>query len=284
MTIDIPVVSYKHAKSLLKNFHHCSNVFLCTRIGVCLSPMHHTAGGSLHGLVHNSNNSSAVFRREAKQQGAAGRAGSEVLTLLRRSCDFLDNTQTPVSALITTSSRHLRQCRLCFAFLLGDICFLFSFFDFCVCRLLEVSWTPPHSLTVNPAGDLFLSSHKDAWISSEFLLEGQAEELQSEFGARLKAASGPFPGQYCCSQEAFRGEAISTNNKSQFSPLHQHRWRYHRHDTRAEVGNIQPLGQTTRPCHRTCKTIHKVTKIKDGSWADGSAHSPTDCHLSGSWK
>ena len=54
-------------------------------------------------------------------------AGSDILTLLRRSSVFLDNSQTPVSALITTNSLDIFFDMYEAAVSPGDICFLFLF-------------------------------------------------------------------------------------------------------------------------------------------------------------
>ena len=107
---------------------------------VCLSHMHNTAGGSLHRRVYNSNKSSALFRREVEQLGAAGRGSAAGIMWLclqpPRHCRQLWSTQT----LLTSSSvtGRLRPC------LLRVWHHLFTSLHLAYHQNMEELWSPVH--------------------------------------------------------------------------------------------------------------------------------------------
>ena len=128
--------------------------------------MHNTVGGFVHRFVHNSNKSSALFRREVEQQTEAG---SNLLTPMRRSQEFLYNTQTMFSALCVWHRIFNRR-------------YCSSFFSFCVCRVFEASLTS-HLLLWIQRG--LCSQIGFYWISWDFILGGQAWRKSADYPEAL---------------------------------------------------------------------------------------------------
>ena len=102
--------------------------------------MHNAAGGSLHRCVHNSNESSALFRREVEQPGAAARGRKWRISSAAEITGFswLLSHQTLLTSLCVFST--------CMTLPFHGEIFLFFFdlfiyFHFCVCHTLEASST-----------------------------------------------------------------------------------------------------------------------------------------------
>ena len=111
--------------------------------------MHNPAGGSLHRHVHTSNKSSALFRWEVEQPGAAGWP-------LRRS-RTTNSCDTSVVVFYVWDT----------AFSPGDVSFSICFFHFCACPVIN---TPTHTRWIQ------LCSHINFFcIARDFILRGQAE-------------------------------------------------------------------------------------------------------------
>ena len=115
--------------------------------------MHNASGGSLHRRVHNSNKSSALFRREAEQLGAAVRDRERHINSAAEITWFSSalNTQNSLGIFVGVVFHWVGLLSV-------------SLFYFCVCSVLEASPPPhththTHSLAVNPVGDPLLCSH-----------------------------------------------------------------------------------------------------------------------------
>ena len=120
-----------------------------------LSHMHNAAEGFLHPQQHYPGERwiSWVQQRET---------GSDVLTLPRRSCDFVSSTPTTLSALITTNSLDIVFSSL---------------------RLLHVI-DPPALTRGSSSVDPLLCSHIHfSWICTDFIPGGQADKVCRNCGA-----------------------------------------------------------------------------------------------------
>ena len=104
---------------------------------------HNPVGGFLHWHVHNSNKSSALFRREVEQPGEADQR-QEVPYSLRRSRDHVYSIPTRSPALITTYS--------------PDI--FVGVFYVCVCCALDASSAPPFARGETNRGSPAVLSHR----------------------------------------------------------------------------------------------------------------------------
>ena len=161
--------------------------------------MHSTAGGSLHRLVHNSNKSTALFRWEVEQRGAAGR-GKKWRVNSAAEITWLTWQHTLVSALIPTNSpdNFVSVFYVCHCF--RCMRFLFVFFSSSVCRVLEASLTPPLACGED-RGDPLLCSHIHfSWISTDLiLLEARwrkSEETVEHLSRTFEFTHAPPPEKY----------------------------------------------------------------------------------------
>ena len=113
-------------------------------------------------------------------------AGRDVLTLLQRSQDLLDNTQTQSSALNTSSSFDIfvGVFYVCHCFFTQR--YLFSFCNCCTLSRVRSIINPPNLLAVNPSGIPLLCSHIDwSWISTDIVSGGQTEKVRRNWAADL---------------------------------------------------------------------------------------------------
>ena len=124
-----------------------------------------TFSAQTHSTASNPLHYSGERKRSRVQMAEAG---SDCLPPLLRSQDFLFNTQTPLSALITANSLDIFVCvfDLCVTAFFGRYLFSFSFFHFCVCE--------------SSLGSLLCSHIDFSWISEDIILGGQTEKVCRE--------------------------------------------------------------------------------------------------------
>ena len=108
---------------------------------VCLSHMPNPAGASLHRHVHNK--SSALFRWEVEQLGAADRTRKWRVTSAAEVTWSCLQHPNPSSALITTNSLDIFVSSTFETPLFHQEIFVFCLFHFCICLVLDHTWTSP---------------------------------------------------------------------------------------------------------------------------------------------